>query len=87
PEALFDLTLDVVVGADGGVADFRGAYVQGTRGARFLYLSWGQIAEASEFAMFARVKCHCPRSMRTRSPGHRLPPRRVVPLGDELNGS
>jgi len=52
-EALFDFTLDAVVGGHGGAADFRGPYVRGTRGARFLYLSWGQIAEDSAFAMFA----------------------------------
>lgn len=59
-EVRFDLTLDVIVGDDGGAADFRGPYVQGTRGARFFYLSWGQIGEDSAFAMFARVKLPLP---------------------------
>lgn len=56
----FDLTLDVIVGDSGGAADFRGPYVQGTRGARFFYLSWGQIGEDGAFAMFARVKLPLP---------------------------
>jgi len=54
------LTLDVIVGDDAGAADFRGPYVQGTRGARFFYLSWGQIGEDGAFAMFARVKLPLP---------------------------
>ena len=35
----FDATLDVVVTANG--VDLRGPWVQGRRGDRFLYLSWG----------------------------------------------
>lgn len=58
--ARFDLTLDVIVGDDGGADDFRGPYVQGARGARFLYLSWGQIGEDSAFVMFGRVKLPLP---------------------------
>jgi hypothetical protein len=56
----FDLTLDLVVGEDGGADDFRGPYVHGTRGARFLYLSWGQLSEDGAFAMFGRVKLPLP---------------------------
>ena len=56
----FDLTLDLVVGEDGCADDFRGPYVHGTRGARFLYLSWGQIGADGAFAMFGRVKLPLP---------------------------
>ncbi|GAA5010387.1 DUF5990 family protein [Actinopolymorpha pittospori] len=38
--AKFELTVDVIDGPDG--LDFRGPYVQGRKGERFLYLNWGQ---------------------------------------------
>jgi hypothetical protein len=44
-----------VVARDGGL-DFRGTAVQGRRGARFIYLTWGDIAEDGSFAMFRRAK-------------------------------
>lgn len=56
----FDLTLDLLVGDGGGADDFHGPYVHGTRGARFLYLSWGQIGADGEPAMFARLKLPLP---------------------------
>jgi hypothetical protein len=40
-------------GADG--IDVSGPYVQGPRGGRFIYLSWGEYADGS-FAMFRRAK-------------------------------
>jgi hypothetical protein len=43
-----------VVGPDGAV-DFRGPAVHGTRGQRFLYLTWGDTA-GGRFAMFRRAK-------------------------------
>ncbi|HZC26381.1 MAG TPA: DUF5990 family protein [Actinopolymorphaceae bacterium] len=39
PGAEFQVTVDVVRGADGEL-DFRGPYVQGRKGERFLYLTW-----------------------------------------------
>ncbi len=36
--------------------DFRGPHVQGKRGERFLYLSWGTVDEDGRFAMFRRAK-------------------------------
>jgi hypothetical protein len=54
PEALFDLSAEVVEHEDG--PDFRGPYVHGPRGDRFLYLSWGEVNAAGGFAMFRRAK-------------------------------
>jgi Family of unknown function (DUF5990) len=54
-EAVFDLTADVVEAPD-GTTDFRGPYVQGRRGARFLYLTWGELPPGGTFAMFRRAK-------------------------------
>jgi hypothetical protein len=44
-----------VVDRDGG-PDFRGAAVQGEPGARFVYLTWGDVSEDGSFAMFRRAK-------------------------------
>jgi len=37
-------------------ADFHGPFVQGRRGQRFVYLSWGERADDGTFAMFRRAK-------------------------------
>jgi hypothetical protein len=37
--------------------DFRGKAVHGRRGARFLYLSWGDLS-SGQFVMFRRAKLH-----------------------------
>jgi len=50
----FDIEIDVVATSTG--RDFRGPYVHGRPGDRFLYLSWGLGHTADEFAMFARAK-------------------------------
>lgn len=52
----FEAELEVVVTADG--LDFRGPWVQGRRGDRFLYLCWGHApADAPHgFEMFRRAK-------------------------------
>ena len=44
-----------VVARDDGL-DFRGTAVQGRPGARFIYLTWGDVAEDGSFAMFRRAK-------------------------------
>jgi hypothetical protein len=44
-----------IVARDGGL-DFRGTAVQGRPGARFIYLTWGDVAEDGSFAMFRRAK-------------------------------
>jgi hypothetical protein len=36
--------------------DVRGPYVQGPRGGRFVYLSWGVLHPGGEFVMFRRAK-------------------------------
>ena len=53
PSAVFDLM--VVRRDDDG--DFRSPYAHGTKGDRFLYLSWGNVDEKTgEFTMFRRIK-------------------------------
>ena len=44
-----------VVARDAGL-DFRGAAVQGKRGDRFVYLTWGDVDEDGVFTMFRRAK-------------------------------
>ena len=56
-DAVFDIDLDVVGGTD-GIPDFRGPYVHGRRGERFVYLSWGEVDETGTFTMFRRLKLH-----------------------------
>jgi hypothetical protein len=38
------------------VADFRGPYISGPPGNRFIYLSWGVVEEPGRFEMFRRAK-------------------------------
>ena len=49
-EAVWELLIDPAGG------DFRGPHVQGRRGDRFLYLSWGTVAGDGTFGMFRRAK-------------------------------
>ncbi|MBE1545994.1 hypothetical protein GGC64_000002 [Mycobacterium sp. OAS707] len=46
--------IDVIFRGDG--LDFRGAAVQGKPGARFVYLTWGDVGDDGSFAMFRRAK-------------------------------
>ncbi|MHB8574079.1 MAG: DUF5990 family protein [Dehalococcoidia bacterium] len=55
--AVFDFSVDVVLDTVGGV-DFRGPYVHGRRGERFIHLSWGELKADAGFAMFRRAKLH-----------------------------
>ena len=50
-EAVWELPVDVMPGGD-----FRGPFVQGKKGDRFLYLSWGTVGAAGGFTMFRRAK-------------------------------
>jgi hypothetical protein len=45
-----------VVADDDGELDFRGPAVQGKRGERFLYLTWGAVGDEGTFEMFRRAK-------------------------------
>jgi len=54
PEALWEIEIDVVR-KDGGL-DFRGPAVQGKRGDRFIYLTWGNVSQDDQFEMFRRAK-------------------------------
>lgn len=53
-EARWCVDVDVIE-AD-GVFDFRGPAVQGRRGDRFVYLTWGNVGVNGEFEMFRRAK-------------------------------
>jgi Family of unknown function (DUF5990) len=56
-DAVFDIDVEVV--ADGsGEPDFRGPYVHGRRGERFVYMSWGEVDDQGTFAMFRRLRLH-----------------------------
>lgn len=39
-----------------GAVDFRGPAVQGRRGERFVYLTWGNVGVDGSFTMFRRAK-------------------------------
>jgi len=41
---------------DDGALDFRGPAVQGRRGERFVYLTWGDVGTDGSFDMFRRAK-------------------------------
>ncbi|MFI9275410.1 DUF5990 family protein [Kitasatospora sp. NPDC052896] len=49
-------TLPCTVAAGLGGVELRGPYVQGSPGERFVYLSWGELAEGGAFGMFRRAK-------------------------------
>lgn len=53
-EAHWDLEIDAVERE--GQIDFRGPVVQGKRGERFVYLTWGEVSPHSKFEMFRRAK-------------------------------
>lgn len=54
PSASWTLECQPVPVASG--FDLKGPYVQGSPGARFIYLSWGTLDEATEFRLFRRAK-------------------------------
>lgn len=54
-EATWETDVRVESGSDGAV-DFKGPAVQGKRGERFLYLTWGNVEPDGSFAMFRRAK-------------------------------
>ena len=49
-------TVDVDVVRTDGALDFRGPAVQGRRGERFVYLTWGNVDADGGFEMFRRAK-------------------------------
>lgn len=73
--ATWDVELDVVP-VDGGL-DYRGPFVQGRKGDRFLYLSWGMVDDDCPFTMFRRAKLMLDTlddrvARDSERPGHRL---------------
>ncbi|MFD7325774.1 DUF5990 family protein [Streptomyces sp. NPDC059875] len=55
PEAVWEFAVETIAAPD-GARDFRGPHVQGRRGARFLYLTWGEQPPDAAFTMFRRAK-------------------------------
>ena len=53
-EAHWDIDVEIV--RKDGVVDFRGPAVQGRRGERFIYLTWGDVGSDEGFEMFRRAK-------------------------------
>lgn len=53
-EARWEVEIQVL--GVGGERDFRGPAVHGPKGARFLYLTWGNVGPDGEFEMFRRAK-------------------------------
>jgi len=49
-------TLDCSAVQSPGGVDFKGPYVQGLLGHRFIYLSWGTLDDAKNFTLFRRAK-------------------------------
>jgi hypothetical protein len=75
PDAEWNLTVDTVT--RDGALDVRGPFVQGKRGDRFLYLSWGTVDDANKLEMFRRAKLMfdaVPDELlrSAQAPGHRL---------------
>jgi len=54
-DARWAIDVTVVEGVDGSL-DFKGPAVQGKRGDRFVYLTWGNVDAAGHFDMFRRAK-------------------------------
>jgi len=74
-DAEWNLTVDTIT--KDGALDVRGPFVQGKRGDRFLYLSWGTVDAADQFEMFRRAKLMfdaVPDELlrSAQAPGHRL---------------
>ena len=55
-EAEASWSVDVDVVWNDGDVDFRGPAVQGKRGDRFIYLTWGNVGPDHEFKLFRRAK-------------------------------
>ena len=54
-EACWELDIEVAPGRDGAL-DFRGPWVHGKPGERFLYLNWGELHPLGHFHGFRRAK-------------------------------
>lgn len=55
-QAVFNFEVTPMATATGW--DFKGPYVQGKRGERFIYLTWGELPPGGEYAMFRRAKLY-----------------------------
>ncbi len=52
-KAEFNFPVEVIPGKE---YDFRGPFIHGGKGERFLYLSWGELGKGNKFEMFRRAK-------------------------------
>lgn len=77
---------EITVGERNGELDYRGPAVQGRRGGRFLYLTWGHVATDGTFRMFRRAKLMMPdlAPLIEADPGRRLIA--TVDLTDDCGG-
>jgi hypothetical protein len=57
PKVAFEFDAEILP-TEGGAWEFRGPYIQGKRGERFVYLTWGDLLPNGEFTMFRRAKLH-----------------------------
>jgi Family of unknown function (DUF5990) len=55
PQAVFNFSVEAIPDSKNGY-DFRGPFVHGRKGDRFLYLSWGVVDKKGSFEMFRRAK-------------------------------
>jgi len=49
-------TLECIAVPSPSGVDFKGPYIQGPPGGRFIYLSWGTVDDANVFTLFRRAK-------------------------------
>jgi hypothetical protein len=88
PEAVFNLTVNVVTDREGRL-DFRGQLVQGRRGERFFYLSWGELRPDGGFELFRAAKLHLstiPEADLDRALARGTPIEAVLDLTDRFGG-
>lgn len=81
--------VDVDVVERDGEHDFKGPAVQGKRGERFVYLTWGNVGEDGSFTMFRRAKLMLGGLSRATIDAANRPGRRLVAsidLTDECGG-
>lgn len=52
----FECAVDGTDVRGSNITDVHGSYIQGPRGARFIYLSWGTVDDAGRFTLFRRAK-------------------------------
>lgn len=77
PAACWQIEVTARVGTDGDI-DFGGPFVKGKRGERFVYLSWGTVADDGTFTLFRAAKLWLSNVERSVIEEAMLPGRRLV---------